>query len=96
MAVWVTKWMGAAGAISARSTKGMESPRALGASEPACDAPDGLSAGQVTRLGATGRVRPIVALVSMSFAPLTVSELGEHASIGAVRLGRVGQVRDVA
>ena len=42
------------------------------------------------------RVWPMVELVAMSIHPLTVSQLGEYPSLGAVRLGRVGQVRDVA
>ena len=55
--------MGASGAISAGSTKGMEAP-ALAARGQACEAPDGLASGQTARLGVTGSVQPKVALVA--------------------------------
>jgi len=55
--------MGASGAISAGSTKGMESP-ALAACGQACDAPDGLASAQKVRLDVIGSVDPVVALVA--------------------------------
>src|SRR5262245_1147296 len=59
----VSQWMGASGAGSAGSTKGMETP-ALAAGGQACDAPNGLPGGQTVDPNLTGSVPPIVALVA--------------------------------
>jgi hypothetical protein len=58
----VSQWIGASGAVSAGSTKGMETP-ALAAGGQACDAPDRLAGGQTAGLGVTGREQPVVSLV---------------------------------